>query len=180
MSRIGKQPVAIPAGVAVKVEKSKVTVSGKLGELSYVVLPDVEVKVEGNEIVVTPARQGKTTSAVWGLTRALLANMVKGVSEGFKKQLEIEGVGYRASVSGNKLVLNVGFSHPVEIEAPKGIEFVVEKNVITVSGFNKELVGQMAADIRAVRKPEPYKGKGIHYMGEVIRRKAGKRAATAG
>jgi len=179
MSRVGKKPISIPKDVQVILEKPKVTIKGKLGQLSYSFLPEVDVNLEGDQLVVSTAKNTKTTSALWGLTRALLANMVKGVSEGFEKRLEIEGVGYRAVVSGNKLTLTVGFSHPVELEAPEGIKVTVEKNTIIVTGFNKTLVGQVAADIRDVKKPEPYKGKGIHYLGEKIRRKAGKKAATA-
>jgi large subunit ribosomal protein L6 len=179
MSRIGKKPISVPKDVQIILEKPSIIVKGKLGQLSYRFLPEVDVNLENDQLVVTPLKKTKSTSAIWGLTRALLANMVKGVSDGFEKKLEIEGVGYRASMSGNKLILAVGFSHPVELEAPEGIKISVEKNIITVSGFDKALVGQVAADIRAIKKPEPYKGKGIHYLGEKIRRKAGKKAATA-
>ncbi|KKR10220.1 MAG: 50S ribosomal protein L6 [Parcubacteria group bacterium GW2011_GWA2_39_18] len=179
MSRIGKKPISVPKDVQVLLEKPNITIKGKLGQLSYSFLPEVDVNLEGDQLIVVPIKKTKSTAAFWGLTRALLANMIKGVSEGFEKKLEIEGVGYRASVSGNKLTLSVGFSHPVELEAPEGIKISVEKNTITVSGFDKTLVGQMAANIRAIKKPEPYKGKGIHYLGEKIRRKAGKKAATA-
>ena len=179
MSRIGKKPINVPKDVQVTLEKPIITVKGKLGQLSYGFLPEVDINLEGDQLIVTPLKKTKSTSALWGLTRALVANMIKGVSEGFEKRLEIEGVGYRAAMSGNKLTLTVGFSHPVELEAPEGIKISVEKNTITVSGFNKTLVGQVAANIRAIKKPEPYKGKGIHYLGEKIRRKAGKKAATA-
>ena len=179
MSRIGKKPISVPKDVQIILEKPSITIKGKLGQLSYRFLPEVDVNLENDQLIITPLKKTKSTSALWGLTRALLANMVKGVSDGFEKKLEIEGVGYRASMSGNKIILTVGFSHPVELEAPEGIKISVEKNTIRVLGFDKVLVGQVAANIRAIKKPEPYKGKGIHYLGEKIRRKAGKKAATA-
>lgn len=177
MSRIGKQPIQIPENVEVKIIQDGIKVKGPKGELNQSIPSQIEVALKEKELVVTPRQKTKETPALWGLFRSLIFNMVQGVSQGFEKKLEIEGVGYRASLQGNKLVLNLGFSHPIEIEAPEGIEFKVDKNIITVSGIDKQLVGQMAAKIRAQRKPEPYKGKGIHYLGEVIRRKAGKKAA---
>lgn len=176
MSRIGKKPILIPDGVEVKIEGQKVRVSGPKGEISREVRPEVKVAVEEKNIMV---RAGDDAKALWGLTRALLFNMVKGVTEGYEKKLEIEGVGYRASLEGEDLVLSVGFTQPVKIKRPEGIKFSLEKNVITVSGIDKELVGQTAATIRKVRPPEPYKGKGIRYQGEQVRRKLGKRAVTA-
>ena len=141
-------------------------------------MPDNE-PAKSKELQVIPQEKSKNSSALWGLLRALIFNMVKGVTEGFEKKLEIEGVGYRASLQDNKLVLNLGFSHPIEVDAPAGIEFKVDKNVITISGIDKQMVGQIAAKIRDYRKPEPYKGKGIRYSGEVVRRKTGKKATAS-
>ena len=174
MSRIGKQPIQIPEGVDVKVDSNLVLVKGPKGELSQKLVPDIEIKINDKEILVE-LKKGKNT-AIWGTYRSLLANMIKGVNEGFEKKLIFEGVGYRASVDNKKLILNLGYSHPIEMDAPEGIEFKVEKNTITVSGIDKQLVGEVAANIRAKRKPEPYKGKGIRYEGEIIRRKLGKKA----
>ncbi len=177
MSRIGKQPINIPDGVEAKLENDEIKIKGSKGELAQAIPSEIKVEIKDKEIIVAPVKETKDSSAFWGLMRTLISNMIEGVTEGYQKQLEIEGVGFRAALQGNTLVLNLGFSHPVEVEAPEGIEFKVEKNLITVSGINKQLVGQVAADIRAKKKPEPYKGKGIHYLGEVIRRKAGKKAA---
>lgn len=179
MSRIGKQPIPIPEKVTVTVDHNVVTVKGPRGELRRMLHPEIRAAVNGNLVELTPAFEKKKTSALWGLERALLANMILGVAEGFERRLEIEGVGYRAQLAGaDTLALSLGFSHPVEVKAPSGIVFKVEKNVIIVSGIDKALVGQIAANIRAKRPPEPYKGKGIHYLGEMIRRKAGKKAAA--
>ncbi len=175
MSRVGKKPIEIPEGVDVKIEGQKVIVKGPKGELSREVRPEIEIVIEDKRIVL----RGEQSKAFWGLTRALIANMLKGVTEGFEKKLEIKGVGYRASVEEERLALSVGFTHPVKIKCPVGIKLSVEKNIITVSGIDKELVGQISAKIRAVKPPEPYKGKGIRYMGEEIRRKLGKKAVTA-
>ena len=177
MSRIGKQSIQIPDGVEVKINNNLILVKGSKGELSQELHPDINAEIKDKEIILK-LKEGKINSAVWGTDRALVNNMITGVNKGFERRLVFEGVGFRASVSGNKLVLNLGFSHPIEIEAPKGIEFKVEKNTITVFGPDKNLVGQIAANIRANKKPEPYKGKGIRYEEEVIRRKAGKKAAT--
>ena len=178
MSRIGKLPIHVPAGVTVTIKDSVVTVKGPKGELSRDLHPDMNITVEGNVITVTRPSEQKEHRALHGLTRALVANMVTGVSEGFTKTLEINGVGYRAAKQGNKLALTLGFSHPVEMEAPAGITIEVPApNKIVVSGADKEVVGAVAADIRKWRKPEPYKGKGIRYEGEVVRRKAGKAGA---
>jgi len=178
MSRIGKQLIQIPENVEVKISQDEIKIKGPKGELNQSIPSQIEVTLKEKELIVTPRQKTKETPALWGLFRSLIFNMVQGVSQGFEKKLEIEGIGYRASLQGNKLVLNLGFSHPIEIEAPAGIEFKVDKNIITVSGIDKQLVGQLAAKIRAQRKPEPYKGKGIHYLGEVIRRKAGKKAVS--
>ena len=175
MSRIGKMPIELPSGVEVKIDGSSVTVKGSKGELSRTFSDRVDFNNEDG--VVTLGRDGDSpqAKALHGLSRALLFNMVRGVSEGFSKELEIQGVGYRAALKGSDIELQVGFSHSVNVPAPKGITFdVPEPTKIIVSGIDKEMVGQVAADIRKVRPPEPYKGKGIRYLGEHVRRKAGK------
>ena len=175
MSRIGRLPVAIPAGVTVEVaENNVVTVKGPKGTLTRELPTEMEIKVEGEEVTVTRPNDLKKMKSLHGLTRTLINNMVVGVTEGYQKVLEVNGVGYRASKSGNKLTLNLGYSHPVEMEDPDGIETKVDGNKIIVSGISKEKVGQFAAEIRDKRRPEPYKGKGIKYVDEVIRRKVGK------
>ena len=175
MSRIGKMPVDMPSGVDIKVDGSQVTVKGSKGELSRQFNDRVSFSVEDGVITVVREDDTRESRALHGLSRALLANMVHGVSEGFTKVLEIQGVGYRASLKGSDIELLVGFSHSVDVKAPKGITFEVpEPTRIVVSGIDKEQVGQVAADIRKVRPPEPYKGKGIRYAGEYVRRKAGK------
>ncbi len=178
MSRVGKNPIELPQGVSIKIDGDNISVSGPKGELSLKKSPVIGVVQEDSLIKVFIDKETKDSNALWGLTRSLIANMVEGVSKGFEKKLEIEGVGYRVELKGNKLVFALGFSHPVEFEAPEGIKFEVDKNVITVSGIDKCLVGQTAANIRKLKKPEPYKGKGIRYQGEVIRRKAGKKAIS--
>jgi len=180
MSRIGKKTIQIPNGVEVKIEGQKITTKGPKGELTRTFLPDVKVEQKDKELSVVPVYENKRKNAVWGLTRAILNNMVEGVQSGFEKKLEIEGIGYRAVVEGVDLTLYAGFTHPVKIKCPDGIKFLVEKNVITVSGPDKEKAGLLASQIKKVRTPEPYKGKGIKYQGEVIRRKAGKRVTTTG
>ena len=175
MSRIGRMPIAIPAGVTVEVaENNKVTVKGPKGTLERVLPAEMEIKVEGEQILVSRPNDLKKMKSFHGLTRTLINNMVVGVTDGYTKQLEVNGVGYRAAKSGNKLTLNLGYSHPVVMEDPEGLESVVEGNKITIKGIDKEKVGQYAAEIRDKRRPEPYKGKGIKYMDEVIRRKVGK------
>ena len=175
MSRIGRMPIAIPAGVTVEVaENNKVTVKGPKGTLERVLPSEMDIKVEGAVVTVTRPNDLKRMKSLHGLTRTLINNMVVGVTQGYEKKLEVNGVGYRAAKSGKKLTLSLGFSHPVEMEDPEGIESVVEGNVITVKGIDKEKVGQYAAEIRDKRRPEPYKGKGIKYADEVIRRKVGK------
>lgn len=176
MSRIGRMPVTIPQGVAVSIQGNQVTVKGPKGQLSRQFHPDIRIDMQDGHLVVSRPSDAPQHRALHGLTRALLANMVQGVAEGFRKHLEIEGVGYRADVQGTNLVLNVGYSHPIQVTPPQGITFSVDKSgkVLTVEGIDKELVGEIAARIRRVRKPEPYKGKGIRYAGERIRRKAGK------
>ena len=175
MSRIGKLPVAIPAGVEVKLEEGNViTVKGPKGTLTRKLVDDLDIKVEGSEVIVTRPSDLKRYKSLHGLTRTLIFNMVEGVTSGYTKELEINGVGYRAAKAGKKLTLTLGYSHPVEMEDPEGIETKVDGNKITVSGIDKEKVGQFAAEIRTKRPPEPYKGKGIKYTTETIRRKVGK------
>jgi large subunit ribosomal protein L6 len=180
MSRIGKKPIELPQGVEVKLDNNVLTVKGPKGQLTQELHPVVSVKIEENLVTVEVKNNEDTKQkALWGLFRSLVNNMVLGVTEGFEKKLEINGVGYKAALSGRKVILNVGYSHPVEFELPEGIECKVEKNEIHISGINKQVVGEVAANIRKVRKPEPYKGKGIKYSDEIIRRKVGKAAAKA-
>ena len=176
MSRIGKMPIAVPAGVTVEIaENNVVTVKGPKGTLTRTLAPEMDIKLEGAQIVVTRPNDLKRMKSLHGLTRTLINNMVVGVTNGYEKKLEVNGVGYRAAKSGKKLTLSLGYSHPVEMEDPEGIESVVEgQNIIIVKGIDKEKVGQYAAEIRDKRRPEPYKGKGIKYADEVIRRKVGK------
>jgi large subunit ribosomal protein L6 len=187
MSRIGKKPIEIPSGVEVKIEGNKVTVKGPRGEITKEFLPEIGFEIKEGKIFVFPkvetqnqkkfaTRRSKITKAIWGTYRQLIFNMIEGVLKGYEKKLEIEGLGYRATMEGENLVLRVGYSHPVIFTPPKGIKISVEKNIITVSGIDKELVGQVAANIRKAKPAEPYKGKGIKYLGEKIRRKVGKKA----
>lgn len=178
MSRIDKNPIIIPEKTEVAVSGGEISVKGLNGELKMRVNPSVLVMVENGKVLIKKINE-EDSNAIKGLTKALITNMVKGVNSGFSKKLELEGVGYKVSLSGNKLVMQLGFSHPVEFEAPPGIAFGVDKNKISVSGIDKYLVGQTAANIRKLKKPEPYKGKGIRYEGEVILRKEGKKAAGA-
>lgn len=174
MSRIGKLPVAVPAGVTITVDSGNVTVSGPKGALTQFVLPEVNLDVADGNATVTRKSDQKVAKSQHGLMRALLNNMVQGVTKGFEKKLELNGVGFRVSGGGNQIELGLGFSHPVTYKAPEGITLTVEKNIITVSGIDKQKVGQVAAEIRSLKKPEPYKGKGIKYVDETIIRKAGK------
>ncbi len=176
MSRLGKQPIVLPAGVEASFTDGVLTIKKGNDALTRPVKDDVEVSIEGNVVTFSPKEGSDLAKALWGTYAAHARNMVAGITEGFKKVLEIEGVGYRAEVKGNKLVLMMGFSHPVEMEIPSGLAVTVEKNVVTVSGVDKEAVGQFAANVRKVKKPEPYKGKGIRYQGEYIIRKQGKKA----
>lgn len=177
MSKIGKKLIEIPNGVNVVIESGLVKVKGSKGELVYKIPQELELSLSDNKLLVLPIIKSKRTPALWGTIRAIIANMVIGVTEGFEKKLEIEGVGFKAQVQGGDLSLNLGYSHPVIFKIPESIKIDVVKNTITISGFSKELVGQTAANIRSLKKPEPYKGKGIRYMGEVIKRKAGKKVA---
>ncbi len=175
MSRVGRAPVVIPAGVTIDIkEGNDITVKGPKGTLSRVLPAEMDIKIEGDQIVVSRPNDLKRMKSLHGLTRSLIHNMVVGVSEGYTKVLEVNGVGYRAQKQGKTLVLNLGYSHPIEMEDPEGLESAVDGNKITVSGIDKEKVGQYAAEIREKRRPEPYKGKGIKYADEVIRRKVGK------
>ena len=175
MSRIGRMPIAIPAGVTVEIaENNNVTVKGPKGTLVRALAPEMEIKIEDGHVVVTRPNDLKKMKSLHGLTRTLIHNMVVGVTEGYTKKLEVNGVGYRAQKQGNKLVLALGYSHPVEMVDPAGLETKVDGNKIIVSGIDKEKVGQYAAEIREKRAPEPYKGKGIKYIDETIRRKVGK------
>jgi large subunit ribosomal protein L6 len=177
MSRIGKAPIAVPQGVTVDVKGSDVAVKGPKGQLKLTLRPEVTVKQEDGKLIVSRVSEDRLVRSLHGLSRTLVANMVKGVTDGFSRTLEVVGVGYRATMDGKKLVMQLGYSHPVEIDPPSGLEIVVGKgNVITVSGIDKQAVGDLAADIRGRRPPEVYKGKGVKYQGEVIRRKAGKAA----
>lgn len=178
MSRIGKQPIILPDEVEAKLDDSVLTVKGPKGELKQEIHPSVSIEQKENKITVTVKKPDvKEQRSLWGLFRKLIANMVVGVTEGFTKQLEVNGVGFKAAIQGKVLNLQLGYSHPIDYTFPDGIDITVEKNLITVSGLNKQQVGQTAAEIRAFKKPEPYKGKGIKYTDEIIRRKVGKAAA---
>ncbi|MBI2638937.1 50S ribosomal protein L6 [Candidatus Peregrinibacteria bacterium] len=182
MSRIGKQPIPIPSGVTIDIKNGAITVKGTKGTLHFSPHQRMDVKVEGQTVVVARKSDEILDRSLHGMTRTIISNMIHGVSKGFAKQLEIQGVGYRAAVQGKKLQLSLGFSHQVDFPAPEGISFEIDKekkNIITVAGIDKVLVGQVAANLRSLRKPEPYKGKGIRYVGEAVRRKAGKAATTA-
>lgn len=178
MSRIGKKPIIIPSGIDAVIDGNTVKIKGPKGELSRSFPVGVSITKEDGKLLVMPQNESKMARALWGTVRMHLANMVQGVSQGFEYKLQIEGIGYRAAVEGKDLVLNMGFTHPVKIVAEPGITFKVEKNIIIVSGFDKELVSKVAAQIHRVRPPEPYKGKGIRYVGEKVRKKVGKKAAA--
>lgn len=178
MSRVGKLPIALPSGTQAKIENNFIIIQGLKGELKQELHEMVQIAIDEKEMKVSVNDQDdKKQRALWGLYRNLIKNMVIGVNEGYERKMEIVGIGYRAATSGNKLILNVGYSHPVEFPLPQGISAKVEGNVITLNGIDKQLLGETAARIRRIRKPEPYKGKGIKYFGEVIKRKAGKAAA---
>ncbi len=179
MSRIGKKLITILKGVDVKITNNEIFIKGSKGEFKYNLPEILFAELKDGSLKVFPKMQRKDTNALWGTARALLANMILGVSRGFEKKLEIEGIGFKAVLDGRVLVLNLGFSHQVKFKLPDGVDAKAEKNIITISGSDKNLVGQTAANIRALKKPEPYKGKGIKYQGEIIRRKAGKKATAA-
>lgn len=178
MSRLGKKGIDIPAGVEVEASGTTVKVKGPKGELSRMFRPVISVEIEGSHISLAPKKKDKQTMSLWGTYASHISNMIEGVSKGFEKKLQIEGVGFKAEVSGKDLNLAIGFSHPVKVAIPEGVAVSVEKSEITVAGIDKEKVGQFASEVRAKKKPEPYKGKGIRYAGEVIRRKEGKKAAA--
>jgi large subunit ribosomal protein L6 len=178
MSKIGKKPIVIPAGVTLDFLDGNIVVTGPKGTLHVPKMSSVEITVSGQEAIFQPVDDRVQTRMNWGTARSLLAGAIEGVTNGFSKTLEIEGIGFKASVEGNSLQLKVGFSHPVVFPIPAGTTITVDKNRITVSGIDKQAVGQAAAEIRKIKKPEPYLGKGIHYVGEVIRRKAGKKAGA--
>ncbi len=181
MSRIGKLPIPIPEGVSVEIRNKKISVKKNNQELNFEIHPDIKVKVEDNRIIVERPSDLRIHRSLHGLSRNMIFNMIKGISEGFEKTLEIKGVGYRADLKGNDLELSLGYSNPIKIKAPEGIEFVVDKQkIIKVRGADKQLVGKIAAEIRNYRKPEPYKGKGVRYVDEHVRRKVGKAGATIG
>lgn len=178
MSRIGKKLIPLPDQVTIDIKDGQILVKGPKGELAQKIPAAVKVVKEDNNIKVEMSSPNSREGRVlWGTIRSLVSNMVTGVTDGYEKKLEIEGIGYKAQLQSNDLTLNLGFSHPIEFKAPKGIVFKVEKNVITISGIDKAVVGEVAASIRKLKKPEPYKGKGIRYQGEIIRRKAGKKAS---
>lgn len=174
MSRVGKLPIKIPSGVTITVDNDVITVNGSKGSLTQFTMPDIAVKQEGDELIVTRANDEPKIRAKHGLMRALLQNLVTGVSQGFEKKLELNGVGYRVALAGSDLKFNIGLSHEVVYHIPQGVTATVEQNIITISGIDKQQVGQVAAEVRSLKKPEPYKGKGIKYVGERIIRKSGK------
>jgi large subunit ribosomal protein L6 len=181
MSRIGKLPIPIPEGMTVEIKDEKITVKKNNQELSFTINPDIVVKIKDNQIVVERSSNLRLYRSLHGLTRNMIFNMVKGLNEGFEKNLEIKGVGYRADLKGKDLELSLGYSHPIKVKAPDGIEFIVDKQkMIKIKGADKQLVGKIAAEIRDYRKPEPYKGKGVRYTDEHVRRKVGKAGATVG
>lgn len=178
MSRKGKKIISIPEKTEVNLSGGLVSVKGPLGELSRSFKPDINIKIEGKEITLKPVKITNESNMLWGTYASHITNMIKGVNEAFTKKLSVEGIGYKTALQGNDIVLNIGFSHPVKIAIPKGINVEVNKNVISISGLDKEAVGQFSAKVRAIKKPEPYKGKGIKYDDEIVRRKQGKRAVT--
>ena len=179
MSRIGKKPITMPDGVQVHISGQNISVKGPKGKLDFSFHWDINVKVEEKEIQVSVKKITKQTKALWGLTQVLISNMIEGTTKGFEKQLELQGVGFRMAIQGKKLNMALGFSHPVDVDVPDDLEAKIEKNILTVSGIDKQKVGQFAATVRALKKVEPYKGKGFRYVGEIVRKKAGKKAAGA-
>ena len=178
MSRIGKKSIRIPDGVEVKISEGEIGVKGSKGSLSFAFPKEVSLEMDGNELSVKTDARTKKVSALWGLTRAIINNMIVGVKDGYQKKLELQGVGYRMSVAGKKINLALGFSHPVNVDVPEGLEAKIEEGVLVISGIDKQAVGQFAAEIRGLKPVEPYKGKGFRYVGEIVRRKAGKKAAS--
>lgn len=180
MSKIGKKPITIPSGVEVSFSGSLMSAKGPKGQMSKELPGDLNVKMADSQLLLSPKLMSRESKTLWGLSSSIAKNLIKGVSEGFEKVLEFQGVGYKAVVKGDSLELSLGFSHPISYKAPEGISFKVEKNMITVQGIDKELVGKVAAEIRSFREPEPYKGSGIRYKGEIIIKKAGKKAVATG
>ncbi len=178
MSRLGKKPIVIPPGVEVKASGRKISVKGPKGTLDFEHHSEVKIEIGSEEVIVKNIGKTKQAPAIWGTTARIIANMVKGVTEGYSKQLELNGVGYRMNLQGKKIILALGFSHPVEMAIPEGIEVKIENNIITVSGIDKQKVGQFTADVRKLKPVEPYKGKGFRYAGEIVRKKEGKKAAA--
>jgi large subunit ribosomal protein L6 len=179
MSRIGKRPITIPEGVKVEVSGDKVSIKGSKGTLKFDFHPEMEIKVSGNEVVVEKKGNSKKAPAIWGTTARLIQNMMKGVTTGFQKQLELNGVGYRMAVAGRKINLALGFSHPVVVDIEEGLEVKVENNVMTISGIDKQRVGQFSANIKDLKPVEPYKGKGFRYVGEIVKKKEGKKSVAS-
>lgn len=180
MSRIGKKPISIPEGVKIEIAGAKIAAKGPLGSLELDIHPRIKIKEENNQIIVIPIGNDKLAKSLHGLTRTLINNMIIGVNSGYKKQLELKGTGYRVALDGDKLNFNLGFSHPVIYDVPTNIKAEINKNIITISGIDKQLAGRVAAEIRRLKLPEPYKGKGIRYKDEEVRRKAGKTVKSAG
>jgi large subunit ribosomal protein L6 len=178
MSRIGKKPILIPEGVEVAVDKGRVSIKGPQGELNRVFKNNIDIVIKDGAVVLTPVKETKENSALWGTYASHIKNMIEGVKNGFEKKLIIEGIGFRAAVEGTNLVLNLGLSHPVKMEIPGGLKVATEKGLIIISGPDKEKVGKFSAEVRDLKRPEPYKGKGIRYEKEIIRRKAGKKAVA--
>lgn len=178
MSRIGKKPIEIPQDVKIEMIDNKVIVSGSKGKLELTVVHDVKVEIKDNLVVVDKGNSSKKSRAMWGTTNRLIGNMIEGVSNGFNKVLELNGVGFRMEVNGKKIKMALGFSHPVELEVPEGLDAKVENNTLTISGIDKQAVGQFAAEVRDLKPVEPYKGKGFRYAGEIVRRKEGKKASS--
>lgn len=179
MSRLAKKPIIIPQGVTIEIVGKKIAVKGPKGTLNFVHHSGVKIETDPKEIKITKIGKTKDASAIWGTTARILENMIKGVTDGFQKQLELNGVGYRMNLQGEKIVLALGFSHPVEMQVPEGIEVKIESNIMTISGIDKQKVGQFTVNIRRLKPVEPYKGKGFKYVGEVVRRKEGKKAAAS-
>jgi large subunit ribosomal protein L6 len=179
MSRIGKKLITVPEGVEVKIDKRQISVKGPKGALDFEFHPDVKVEIGEKEIKVDILKKTKLARSLWGLTRILISNMIEGVTKGYEKKLELQGVGYRMAVQGKKMNMALGFSHPVEVDIPEELEVKIEKNIVIVSGIDKQKVGQFAASVRSLKKVEPYKGKGFRYVGEIVRKKAGKKAVSA-
>jgi len=178
MSRIGKKPVEIPQGVTVEMVDNKINISGPKGKMELLIVHDVKVEIKDNLVMVDRGNSSKKASAMWGTTNRLIGNMIEGVSSGFTKILELNGVGFRMEVSGKKLKMALGFSHPVEVDVPEGLEAKVENNALTIGGIDKQAVGQFAAEIKSLKPVEPFKGKGFRYAGEIVRKKEGKKASS--